>query len=78
VGLGKGSVIQTFSSIAAFSGRIRRNRKGLSVVISTVILSATLLVVVLTASSYANQLLEQRFKTPSSTKLRKSSQASTK
>jgi hypothetical protein len=39
------------------SERIRRNRKGLSVVISTVILSATLLVVVLTASTYANQLL---------------------
>ena len=57
MGLGKGSIIQTCSSIAALSGRIRRNRKGLSVVISTVILSATLLVVVLTASSYASQLL---------------------
>jgi hypothetical protein len=37
--------------------RFRSHRRGLSVVISTVILSSTLLVIVLSASSLANQLL---------------------
>lgn len=51
------SVIRAFYDTMVFSKKLRANRRGLSVVISTVILSATLLVVVLTASTYANQLL---------------------